>query len=497
MCADSLFDALQTGNKLDKEAFDRRELPLRRALLQAQNALHDADSPVIVIVAGAEGSGKGMLVHRLNEWMDPRTINTEAFWEASDEEQSRPSHWRFWRGLPPRGRIGIFFGSWYTQPLYKRSLRTWNKAEYHRSLQHICDLERMLCDDGAVLVKLWFHVSRETQQRQFAQEEPHRQQNLRTGLEDLVTDKLYKKLQKAGEQAIETTHSNTAPWHVIDAEDRLFRDITAGEIILSAMQRKLSGAVNPGPATSPPPAPETSALNSVDLSATLARPEYRNHLRARQSDLQALAWKARHQGRSVVALFEGWDAAGKGSSIRRVTQAIDPRLFRLNQYAAPTEQEHRYHYLWRFWRDLARDGTHSFFDRSWYGRVLVERVEGFAAEDEWQRAYHEINRFEEQLTDHGSLVLKFWIHVSPEEQLKRFQERENTPHKRYKITPEDWRNRDKRPAYEAAVEDMVARTSTPHAPWTLIAGEDKKFARIQILDTFCHAMSDWLKSGKG
>jgi polyphosphate kinase 2 (PPK2 family) len=188
---------------------------------------------------------------------------------------------------------------------------------------------------------------------------------------------------------------------------------------------------------------------------------------------------------STVALFEGWDAAGKGSAIRRVTAAVDPRLYRIVPVAAPTDEERAHHYFWRFWRHLPRAGRVTIFDRSWYGRVLVERVEGFAQPDEWKRAYLEINDFEEQLAGHGIVVAKFWIHISKKEQLRRFQERQTTQHKRYKITDEDWRNRKKWNAYKAAINDMVAHTSTEFAPWTLAAGNDKKFARIQILQTLC------------
>jgi polyphosphate kinase 2 (PPK2 family) len=198
----------------------------------------------------------------------------------------------------------------------------------------------------------------------------------------------------------------------------------------------------------------------------------------------------------VVAVFEGWDAAGKGSAIRRVTGAIDPRLYKLVQVGAPTDEENAQHYLWRFWRQLQRDGRATFFDRSWYGRVLVERVEQFASPAEWQRAYSEINQFERQLVAHGCIVLKFWIHISKDEQMARFKTRAQEPHKRHKITDEDWRNREKWHDYELAVDQMVSHTSTQHAPWTLVAGNDKPWARIQILKTFCKTMSAALDKEK-
>jgi polyphosphate kinase 2 (PPK2 family) len=226
----------------------------------------------------------------------------------------------------------------------------------------------------------------------------------------------------------------------------------------------------------------------VDLSLALEKDEYKQKLAKYQDKLQDLAWQAYRQDRSVVAVFEGWDAAGKGSAIRRVTAAMDPRLYRLVQFAAPTDEEKAHHYLWRFWRQLQRDGRTTFFDRSWYGRVLVERVENFAREDEWYRAYSEINQFERQLVKHGCIVLKFWIHISKDEQERRFKARETEPHKQHKITEEDWRNREKWHEYELAVDQMVSHTSTSYAPWTLVAGNNKPYARVQILKTFCKAM---------
>jgi polyphosphate kinase 2 (PPK2 family) len=229
-------------------------------------------------------------------------------------------------------------------------------------------------------------------------------------------------------------------------------------------------------------------LAKVDLSARLGKSRYHEQLSRYQAKLQDAAWDAHAAGVATVAVFEGWDAAGKGSAIRRVTGGIDPRLYQVLQTAAPTDEESAHHYLWRFWRKLERDGRSTLFDRSWYGRVLVERVEGFASPAEWQRAFDEINEFERQLVAHGSVLLKFWLHISPEEQLRRFEEREARAHKRYKITAEDWRNREKWPAYEIAVEDMLARTDTDHAPWTVIEANDKRHARIQILKTFCKTL---------
>jgi AMP-polyphosphate phosphotransferase len=490
-----MFEALESGKFLDGAEYDRRELPLRDRLLKCQFALAERCLPVIVVVAGVDGAGKGRLVHRLNVWMDPRGIETNALWMHSDEEESRPWFWRYWRTLPPRGEIGIFLGSWYKRALQEAFE---DRAEPDRQahyIQQINDFERLLSADGYLIVKLWLHVTRETQRLQLKEEAPRKQQNPRVDADARAWWKAYPRVMQCAQEIARRTDTGHAPWHLLEADDRLYREITAGEILARAMEERLQQPAcapreevldTPGP-TAPRPRQPT-LLDKVDSSAALSRDKYRRKLDKFQGRLQDLAWQAHRQRRSLVAVFEGWDAAGKGSAIRRVTGAIDPRLYHLVQYAAPTDEERAHHYLWRFWRNLQRDGRATLFDRSWYGRVLVERVEQLATPGEWQRAYNEINHFEEQLVEHGSVLAKFWIHITEEEQLRRFQEREATPHKQHKITPEDWRNRERWHDYELAVEDMVAHTSTRRAPWTLVAGNSKYYARIQILKTLCKAL---------
>lgn len=493
-----MFETLEVGKRIKSSEFNELELPLRQQLLQAQFNLADRDYPVIIVVAGLDGAGKGSLVHRLNEWMDPRGIETNTFWEHSDEEESRPFFWRFWRRLPARGQIGVFLGSWYNKPAQRAIDKEIDKEGFAQYCQQIETFERMLTDDGALVIKLWLHVSREAQKLQLQEQAPSKQQNPR--ITDMPYDLQgkYDKAIEISEQLILATDSSHSPWHLIEAEDRRYRDISAGELILKAM---LAREAKPEPDDETHPGvdidvlgPQPTVLDSVDLTRKLSGDEYKEQLAKYQSRLQDLAWDAYRQNRSVIAVFEGWDAAGKGSAIRRVTRAIDPRLYRLIQFAAPTDEENAHHYLWRFWRQLQRDGRCTFFDRSWYGRVLVERVEQFATEREWQRAYSEINQFEQQLVEHGSIVLKFWIHIDNDEQMRRFKAREKEPHKRHKITEDDWRNRERWHDYEIAVDQMVSHTSTRYAPWTLVSGNDKPYARIQILKTFCKNMKKALSS---
>lgn len=486
-----MFEAAELGRKISKKDFQAQLPELRAKLLEAQLALQKSQVPVVIIISGVDGAGKGDVVHCLNEWLDPRGIDTQAFWQLSDEESERPPYWRFWRVLPSRGRIGIFFGSWYADPILDRVHGKIKDAELDAALKRIMFFERMLVDDGVLLIKLWFHLSKKAQHARLKDLQKNRETRWRVLPTDWKHHKLYDKFAQISERAIRQTDSGEAPWSLVEATDSHYRDLTVGQLLLEFLQQRLK--VPPPNPPKPKVIPtgkrfdkgSITILDHVDLSQDISDEKYRDKLAKYQSKLNGLVWKAWRRKVSSVVVFEGWDAAGKGSGIRRVTQAIDPRLYRLIPVAAPTDEERAHHYLWRFWRHLPRAGMFTIFDRSWYGRVLVERVEGFAKPTEWTRAYHEINDFEEQLVEHGIVLSKFWIHISKEEQLRRFKKREEVSYKRYKITEDDWRNRAKWDLYKTAVNDMVARTSTEFAPWTLVAGNDKKVARIQILKTLC------------
>jgi polyphosphate:AMP phosphotransferase len=494
-----MFEAAEVGRKLSKDEYEKHLPGLRSRLVQAQFALKKAGFPIIIIVTGVDGAGKGEVVHRLNEWLDPRGLDTQAFWLSSDEEQERPYYWRFWRVLPARGRVGIFFGSWYTQPMIERVFGEIKPARFDQALERIKSFERMMTEDGALIVKFALHLSKKAQRQRLKDLEKNPETHWRVLPTDWKHHKLYGKFNRTAEQVIRETDTEKAPWHIVEAAESRYRDLTVGRILLESLQKRLaapagSATTKPKPAALRKPGrrDEVTILDQVDLSQTISAQQYGRLMAKFQAKLNRLMWQANERKISNVIVFEGWDASGKGSTIRRVTEAIDPRFYRLIPIAAPTEEERAHHYLWRFWRHLPRAGTVTLYDRSWFGRVLVERVEGFARPEEWQRAYSEINDFEEQLVEHGMVVTKFWIHISKDEQLRRFKKREEVAYKRYKITGDDWRNRKKWDAYEAAVNEMVLRTSTGHAPWTLIAGNDKKFARIQVLKTLCQHLEDAL-----
>lgn len=468
-----------------------REKALKHALLQAQRDLAKRDYPVIIVLGGLPGAGKSELVHQLNEWLDPRFVTTSAQWKHSDEEEDRPYFWRFWRHMPPRGRITIFLGSWYTQLLYDGAAGTLESQQHQRRLAQIRQFEHMLRDDGVLLVKLWLHVDRAAQERRLTVD-GRRLRHLPASARAWGED--YAAAQRAATVVLRGSDTVEAGWRKVDSDDPRERKLIAGEILLQMMNAHVATGAPAIHETGPErstgvghPAP-SQALAALPMNPQLGKREYRALLQGQQQRLQNLAWTAHDAGRSLIAVFEGWDAAGKGSAIRRVTAPVDPRLYRVIQSSAPSDEERAHHYLWRYWRNLERRGRIMLFDRSWYGRVLVERVEGFAPVHAWQRAYAEINDFESQLEEHGGIIVKFWLHISPEEQLKRFQEREHTPHKQHKITADDWRNRGRWSDYEHAVLEMLRLTSTATAPWTVVAANDKRYARVHILQTLCDAL---------
>jgi len=479
-----MFEAFELRRKIDKDEYEAALPDIRSRLLAAQRALRKTRHAVIIIVSGVEGAGKSEVVNRLHEWLDARGMTTHAFWRDSDEQRERPRYWRFWRALPPRGTIGVMFGSWYTQPIIDRVFRKIRRADLDRELQRINFFERMLADDGAVVIKLWFHLPKNEQKK--------RKKKPVFG----KFAKMYDRFAAVSERAIRMTDTAEAPWRIVEATDKRFRDLTAARIVLEALEDL---AVAPAASISPVvlaqadeesilPARGQTVLDRVDLSKTVSERKYERDLEKLQAEVAKLAWKGWNAHRSTVVLFEGWDAAGKGGAIRRLIAQIDARLYRVISVAAPSDEERAQHYLWRFWRQLPRDGAVTIYDRSWYGRVLVERVEGFARTDEWSRAYREINDFEEQLVEHGIVLVKFWLHIDEGEQLRRFKERQEIAFKQHKITDEDWRNREKWEPYKLAVHDMVSRTSSAIAPWTVVPANDKHRARLQVLETVVKAL---------
>jgi len=488
-----MFESAEIGRNIDKETFEAEAPALREALLEAQYELQQQGRfAVLILINGIEGAGKGETVKLLNEWMDARLIQVDTFEQQTDEELARPPAWRYWRQLPPKGRIGIFFGNWYSQMLQARVHKRIKNAVLDQAIDSTLGLERMLCDEGTLIFKFWFHLSKPQMEGRLKSLQDDPLHSWRISPLDWQQSKTYDKFVRFGERVLRRTSRDYAPWYVVEGVDEYYRSLTVGRILLDGLQAALKAKSRTLP--HPHAAPLTSSLDerglldSLDMAQVLEKDLYAEQLMFEQARLSSLMRDKRMRRHSLVAVFEGNDAAGKGGAIRRVIGALDPRQYRIVPVAAPTEEERAQPYLWRFWRHVPARGKFTVFDRSWYGRVLVERVEGFCAPGDWLRAYGEINDFEEQLSEAGVVLVKFWLSIDLQTQLERFKAREQIPFKRFKITEEDWRNRDKWPLYRDAVGDMVDRTSTQIAPWTLVEANDKRFARIKVLRTINEAL---------
>lgn len=487
-------DPKAVSARIPKKFYESRTNELREAVVQLQIDLKPQPYKILLIIAGVAGAGRGDVVNTLSGWLDPRGVETFSFHAATDEERTRPFLWRFWRSLPPNGRIGIYAGSWYTETLSEEAKNKKDLAALDQDLARIRLFEKALVDSDTLIIKVWLNLDKDTQGRRFKALSADPLTAWRVTDEDRRHHRIYDRLERTALNILKNTHQPGATWTVIDAEDERARNLAVGDLILRrftehrARLARLAATRTPA---KPDPRPKPlrlfgrRRLLGLPLDQVLSAEDYEEKRDKWLGRLNLAVRSAQKAGRSIVFVFEGWDAAGKGGAIRRLTSAIDARDFRVHAVAKPTEEEYSHHYLWRFWRHLPRDGQVTIFDRSWYGRVLVERLEGFCRPDEWRRAFAELNDFEKQLTDHGSIVVKFWMHISRDEQLARFRAREVTAYKQHKINAEDWRNRRKWDAYEIAVGDMLALTDTANAPWHLIPANNKRYARLQILRTAC------------
>ncbi len=487
-----MFQSAEIGHHLTKAAYRAVVPTLRAELLAAQVDLFEQHkTPVIVLISGQDGAGKGETINVLYEWMDARFLSTLAFNQPSDEERERPPMWRYWRSLPPKGRVGIFAGSWYSDPIREHIEGSLSLRELDARAQQINRFEEMLVDEGALVLKFWFHLTKEGQKKRLKALSSDPRTAWRVTQWNWDRLKTYDQLQDTARHLLRITNTAAAPWVVVEATDDRYRCMTVGQVLLKAMQNKLAAREIPRTPMAPMVRVDLDGrniLSALDLTLTLADKPYKDELAKWQGRLSELVRDARFQKRSLVCAFEGADAAGKGGAIRRIAAALDARQYQVTPVAAPTDVEKSQPYLWRFWRDLPRHGHVAIFDRTWYGRVLVERVEGFCSEADWLRGYSEINDFEHELVEAGGIVVKFWLQISQAEQLKRFKEREQVEFKRFKITKEDWRNREKWHDYQQAICDMVERTSTGEAPWTLVEANDKNYARVKILRTLCERL---------
>jgi polyphosphate:AMP phosphotransferase len=503
-----MFQTAELGQKVSKREFKERELVLRTDLMALQQKLRaDGQFPVLIDFAGVRGAGKGTSANMLNKWMDARWIITHAYTEPSDEEAERPMFWRFWRHLPPKGQIGIHMSGRYSRPLLDHVYGKIDKEELKHQLERINNFEQALADDGAMVLKFWMHISKDVQKKRLKSLENDPLRSWRMSDIDWKHYEMYDRFVEAAELIISYTNTGHAPWEIVEGEDLNYRSLRVGETILESLERhmiseryrqkyleemreKVHAKYEEQKETNDSAAPQTTVLDVLDFSKTMDKKTYRKKLAKGQARLARLHQKANEKKISTTLVFEGPDASGKGGAIRQLTEALDARYYKVYPFAAPTDVENAHHYLWRFWNCIPRAGRTTIFDRSWYGRVLVERIEQFAGDDEWRRAFAEINDFEDQLLEHGVVLIKFWLQISKDEQLARFKAREVTPHKRWKLCEEDWRNRERWDDYALAAHEMIQQTSVKDSPWILVENESKLYGRIKVLDAVCDALEE-------
>lgn len=473
----------------------RKDLAIRLGAVQREVA--DLDIPSVVVIEGLDGSGKGLLLNKLILEIDARAYDIYSTHASDKPARDYPMLWRMWNNTPVRGKLQFFDRSAYYLALNSWAENEIDEMEFDRCMDDIRRFEKQLADNGTLIVKILLSVSKKEQARRFRRYEKNPHMAWRVTAKDWRRHKQYGNYLDQARKMMAATDQPFAPWREIETDDLKKATTELYETVIAAFEMAVQThkRVKKAPASRRwVPYKGRDHLAGADLSATLERQHYKQLLKERQAEINDLAHQIHERKIPVVMAYCGWDAAGKGGCIKRLLQGVDPRSFKVVPIGAPTKLELSHHYLWRFWKEMPPRGKITIFDRSWYGRVLVERVEALCSNAEWQRAFDEINAMERHLTDFGTVVIKFWLHIDQDRQLRRFQDREENPYKQWKITDEDWRNRKKFPKYAQAVNEMIDRTNTPYAPWHLVPSNCKMHARIQTLDTFISSIRRQIKA---
>ena len=492
-----------TAESADAEDSDDEEVDdldaIRMRLMNLQQQLRAAKVPVVIVFEGWDTAGKGALLGKLIEALDPRGYKVYPIIAPTAEERRYPVMRRYWMDMPLQGNISLFCGSWYREVsnacFENKSARKHIQERY----DDIVNLESQQASDGTLIIKFFLHISRKEQKKRLKALESKRNTRWRVEKADWDQNERYEDYLRLYDAMISRTHFDGALWHVLHTDDKRGAVNQMYQIVTDAFERVLAERAEGKRLWDTPFLPHLQQLkalpfpqlDSFTVSQTLDAP-YKAALDKAQKKLRKLHNELYRRHIPLVLAFEGWDAAGKGGCIKRVSSALDPRGFEVVPIASPSPVEKGHQHLWRFWNALPKDGHIAIFDRTWYGRLMVERIEGFCTEAQWKRGYEEINRFERELTEHGTIVRKFWLQIDADEQLRRFNDRQNTPEKQWKITEEDWRNREKWPQYEEAVNDMLQRTSTTDAPWVVVEANNKQFARLKVLHTIIEAIEQRL-----
>ena len=500
-----MLEKIDLSRKAEKEVYRQAKETYGPRLGLAQRRLKEAGIPVLILFDGMDAAGKGTQINRLIQFLDPRGFDVYASSRVTEDEAMRPFLWRFWTLTPENGRIAVFDRSWYRKVREDRFEGRTAKKELSEAFRDICSFEKQLTDSKAVIIKLFLYISREEQKKRFKKLEESGETAWRVTKEDWKRNEDYDRYLKNNEEMLERTDTEYAPWTIIEATDKSYGAMkilkTVTETLEDALAKRaeeerlkeekkkaaetlLKAGENPAENSRY----QNGVLSGIDLSKTMTREAYKKEIDRLQKKLELLHSELYRLRIPVVLGFEGWDAGGKGGAIRRLTSHLDPRGYQVCPTAAPNDIEKKHHYLWRFWNRMPKAGHIAIFDRTWYGRVMVERIEGFCREEEWRRAYQEINEMESHLVNAGAVVLKFWLQIDKDEQKRRFEERMRIPEKQWKITDEDWRNREKWDQYELAVNEMLVRTSTTYAPWIVVEGNCKYYARVKVLRTVVEAL---------
>ncbi len=472
-------------SKAERKAEAKR---LQEKLTALQMSLKDAKIPVIVLVEGWAAAGKGSLINDLISEVDPRFSSVFIGDSARREADRYPFLYPYFKAIPEDGKLLFMDSGWMEATVRADLSGELSKRDYRRRILSVNRFERQLRDNGYLLLKLFVNLPRDEQSERLQSLCSSENTDWRVTAYDLWQNEDYSDFRKAYDAFMSETGEIT-PWHILDGGKKSTMRYDAFRLLTELIESGIAaGRCHGAPVEEDFPLIEMPKLSEVDLSVSIDRDQYKKELDALQEKIAHLHNVIYRKRIPFVICYEGWDAAGKGGNIRRLAYPLDPRGFDVYPIASPEPHEKARHYLWRFWTRLPRSGHFAIFDRTWYGRVMVERLEGYCDEVDWQRAYNEINEFEEELHDWGAVILKFWIHIDQETQLERFTARQNTPEKQWKITEEDWRNREKWPQYEEAINEMLEKTSTDFAPWYIIESNDKLYARIKVLRIVADAM---------
>ena len=474
----------------------KNRLKAAQEKLEAQQMLlKDRKLPVLVLIEGWGAAGKGSAIGQIIKHIDPRFFKVFSMNSPTEEERRKPFLTRYFEKIPEAGKFTFLDSGWMDEVVKARLNGLLDASAYAQRTDSIKRFERQLTDNGYLVLKFFFQISKKEQAGRIDALLDHKDTSWRVSRGDLWQNHHYDVCLDAFDRYLEDTNTPSAPWYIVDAKDKKFAVLQVMETLCTGIETALQNESLAVPLLQNVfPLIKMPKLSQVSLQdKTIGEKEYREQLKKLQAKLGMLHNRLYRKRVPVVIVYEGWDAAGKGGNIKRLTGAMDPRGFEVHPVASPEPHEKARHYLWRFWTNLPKDGHIAIFDRSWYGRVMVERLEGFCSENDWQRAYYEMNEFEQELHNWGAVVLKFWVQIDKDTQLQRFTDRQNTPAKQWKLTEEDWRNREKWDAYEAAVDEMLQKTSTTYAPWHILESVDKKYARIKALKIVTNALEEALK----